>query len=103
VVLYLISKAFRPEFDVRGAQERAPDRYRAVPGLHSAKFGSRLQYKGNGYSVECCLQWTVSCTTVIVLKRNESRPECRPGSGLQRLFDLSYMISYGIEEMLYHI
>jgi hypothetical protein len=36
------------------------------------------------YSVECCLQWTVSCTKVIMLKRNESRSECRPGSGAQR-------------------
>ena len=31
------------EFDVRGAPERAPDRDRAVPGLHSAVFGSRPQ------------------------------------------------------------
>jgi hypothetical protein len=45
-----------------------------------------------------CLQWTVSCSIVIVLKRNESRPECRPGSGLYRLIHPSYMISisYGI-------
>ena len=40
---YSISKAYRPEFDVRGAPERAPDRDRAVPGLHSAVFGSRPQ------------------------------------------------------------
>ena len=40
---YSISKAYRPEFDVRGASERAPDRDRAVPGLHSAVFGSRPQ------------------------------------------------------------
>jgi hypothetical protein len=33
---------------------------------------------------------------VIVLKRNESRPECRPGSGLHRLIHPSYMISYEI-------
>jgi hypothetical protein len=39
VGLYLIGKVYRPEFDVRGA----PDRDRAVPGLHSAVFGSRLQ------------------------------------------------------------
>jgi hypothetical protein len=41
VGLYWISKVFRPEFDARGAQARAPDRDRAVPGLHSAVFGSR--------------------------------------------------------------
>jgi hypothetical protein len=39
VGLYLISKAYRPEFDVWGA----PDRDRAVPGLNSAVFGSRPQ------------------------------------------------------------
>ena len=31
---YSISKAYRPEFDVQGASERAPDRDRAVSGLH---------------------------------------------------------------------
>jgi hypothetical protein len=40
---YSISKAYRPEFDVQGASERAPDRDRAVSGLHSAVFGSRQQ------------------------------------------------------------
>jgi hypothetical protein len=43
VGLYLISKAFRPEFDVRGAPERAPDRDSTWPGLHSAVFGCRPQ------------------------------------------------------------
>jgi hypothetical protein len=45
VGLYSISKVFRPECDPRGAPERrrAPDRDRAVPGLHSAEFGSRSQ------------------------------------------------------------
>ena len=43
VGLYSISKEYRPEFYVRGAPERAPDRNRAVPGLHSAVFGSRQQ------------------------------------------------------------
>jgi hypothetical protein len=47
VGLHSISKVYRPEFDVRGAPERAarraPDRDRAVPGLHSAVFGSRPQ------------------------------------------------------------
>ena len=42
---YSISKAYRPEFDVRGAPERAPGRDRAVPGLRSlsAVFRSRPQ------------------------------------------------------------
>jgi hypothetical protein len=39
--LYSISKAYRPEFDVRRAPERAPDRDCAVPWLHSAVFGNR--------------------------------------------------------------
>ena len=43
VGLYSISKAFQPEFDARGAPERAPDRDCAVSGLHSAVFGSRQQ------------------------------------------------------------
>jgi hypothetical protein len=43
VGLSSISKAFRSKFDVRGAPVRAPDRDRAVPGLHSVVFGSRLR------------------------------------------------------------
>jgi hypothetical protein len=61
---------------------------------------------GQWYSkapVECCLQWTVSCTIVVVLKRNESMPECRLGSGLHKHIYPSYMILYGIWEMLYHV
>jgi hypothetical protein len=41
--LYSISKAFRPDFEARGAQERAQDRDHAVPRLHSTVFGSRPQ------------------------------------------------------------
>jgi hypothetical protein len=61
--LYSISKAFRPEFDARGApgQERAQVLDSTVPGLHSTVFGSRPPQKGTDYAVECCLQWTVSC------------------------------------------
>jgi hypothetical protein len=62
VGLYSMSRAFRPEFDARGALEQAPDRGRAVPGLHSAVFGSRPPFKGTDYALECCLQWTVSCS-----------------------------------------
>jgi hypothetical protein len=43
VGLNSISKALRPEFDVREAPEWALDQDRAVPGLHSAVFGSRPQ------------------------------------------------------------
>jgi hypothetical protein len=49
VGLNSISKAYRPEFDVWGALSRD----RAVPGLHSAVFGSRPQYKGTDYAREC--------------------------------------------------
>jgi hypothetical protein len=44
VGLYSISKAYRPEFDVRGAPERVLVRDRAVPGLHSAVFRRYIIY-----------------------------------------------------------
>jgi hypothetical protein len=34
LVFHWISKAFQAKFEARAAQERAPDRDRAVPGQH---------------------------------------------------------------------
>ena len=38
------------------------------------------------------LQWKIRFSYAIVLKLNESRPECRPGSGLGRLIQPSTVI-----------